>query len=149
MRTRFANLLMYALLSGIAVVVILQSYGLPNPFGGTIGAGGFPIGLAIATLVLCAIGALRTIAGPAGPVLEIRGLRKALVTLAAMVALFGLWQAFGYFFPLAFVFLSGLLCLYAADKKLTWRMVLINIAGAAVVLFLIYLFFTHVLYIRF
>jgi uncharacterized membrane protein YdjX (TVP38/TMEM64 family) len=39
----------------------------------------------------------------------------AIMTLAGG-ALFGLWQAIGYFFVLAFVFLSGLLCFYAADR---------------------------------
>jgi len=71
------------------------------------------------------------------------------VTTLAMVALFGLWQLVGYFFPLAFVFLAGMLCFYAADRGLTPRLVLLNIAGSAVVIVLIKLFFTYVLYVRF
>lgn len=149
MSSRFADLLMFALLTAVAGVVIWQSYGLPNPFGGSIGSGGFPTMMAVIAVVLCAIGALRSLIGPSSEQFEIKGLRKMLVTLAAMFAFFVLWQVIGNFFWLAFVFLSGLLCFYASDQTLTRRLVLLNVAGSAIVLVLIKLFFTYVLYVRF
>ena len=149
MSVRFADFLMYVLLAGIGGVVLWQSYGLPNPFGGSIGSGGFPGALAVAMILLCAIGAVRSLTHSSREKLEFPGLGKMAVTLAALIALFGSWQAFGHFFPLAFVFLSGLLIYYASDEKLTWRIVLASIVGSAVLLWLISLFFTHVLYVRF
>jgi len=149
MSSRLANLMMYAVLIAIAAGVIWQVHGLPNPFGGSIGSGGFPTLMAVAAIILCALGAIRTALGPAGPRIDIPGLGKIVVTTLAMVALFGLWQLVGYFFPLAFVFLAGMLCFYAADRGLTPRLVLLNIAGSAVVIVLIKLFFTYVLYVRF
>ncbi|MCB1395404.1 MAG: tripartite tricarboxylate transporter TctB family protein [Rhodobacter sp.] len=149
MSSRLANLMMYVLLIAIAAGVIWQVHGLPNPFGGSIGSGGFPTLMAIAAIGLCTIGAIRTALGPEGPRIDIPGLGKVVATILAMVALFGLWQLVGYFFPLAFVFLTGLLCLYAADGTLTPRLVLLNSIGSAVVILCIYLFFTHVLYVRF
>ena len=149
MSSRLANLLMYALLIAVAAGVIWQVHNLPNPFGGSIGSGGFPTLMAVAAIVFCAIGAIRTALGPEGPRIDIPGQGKIVATVVAMVALFGLWQLIGFFFPLAFLFLTGILCLYAADGRLTPRLVVMNAIGSALVILCVYLFFTHVLYVRF
>jgi len=149
MPSKTADLLMYAVLAALAGIVIWQTHALPNPFGGTIGSGGFPTLMAGLALLLCAIGALRTLRAAAGPRLEFPGAAKGAVTLGAMILLFGLWQAIGHFFLLAFVFLAGLLCFYAADERLSWRLVALNLAGSAVVIGLIKAFFTYVLFVRF
>lgn len=149
MSRRLADLMMYAALAVIATAVIWQTYALPNPFGGSIGSGGFPTLMAGLAILLCALGALRSLLSHDDERLEFEGSGKIVVTLLAMVALFLLWQVVGYFFVLAFVFLSGLLCFYASDRALTWRIAAFNIAGSAVVIALIKAFFTYVLYVRF
>lgn len=149
MQRLHADLATYAFICAIGGVVMWQTRNLPNPFGGPIGTGTFPFYLAAGMIGLSLIGALRAVLAADGARLSFPGGRKIIVTILSLVAFFGLWRAFGHFFPLAFVFLAGLLIYYASDERLTAKLVTINLVAAGAFILAARWFFTVVLYVRF
>lgn len=149
MRKLHLDLAVYAFIIVCGAVTIWQTSTLPESMPGDLGTAFFPQAMAVIMMVLCAMGAVSAILARDHERIAFGGGAKLIVTVAATAFFFGLWGALGYFYPLAFLFLFGLLTYYAADQTLTPRIVVFNAIGAAVFIGLAYLFFTEILYTRF
>lgn len=149
MRTKHADLGLYAVIAAAGGVVIQQNTLLPEAAGGDVGAAFFPSSIAVIMIVLCAIGAALTLLRENREVLSFPGWKKIVVTIAAMVVYFTLWQQFGEFYLLSIIFLAGLTIFYGSDEKLDARFVALSIAGSAMLVGVFYVFFTYVLYTKF
>ena len=149
MRKLHLDLAVYAFIIACGAITIWQASLLPESMPGDLGSAFFPQAMSVIMIALCTLGAASALTSRNTERLEFDGGVKLLVTLGAFALFFGLWGLIGYFYPLAYIFLFGLLTYYACDQKLTMRIVLFNALGAAMFMGLAYLFFTEILYTRF
>ena len=149
MRKLYLDLGTYVFIMLCGVVVIWEAAKLPDSMPGDLGSSFFPTALSLILIFLCALGAISAITSREDERVAFDGGVKLIVTIAALVAFFGLWGAIGYFYPLAYLFLFALLTYYACDEKLTARIVMLHAIGTAIFIGLAYLFFTEILYTRF
>lgn len=145
----YLELGVFALIFGAGAVVLQQLAHLETMMPFDVGPAFFPAAMAIAMMGMAGLGAARTIAAHDAEIMTFPGGRKMLITLAGTVALFVLWERFGQFFVLGFVYLAGLLLLYFSDGPLTRRLLAIVILAAAVFMGAAHVFFTEILYTKF
>ncbi len=149
MRTKYADIGVYALIVAMGVIVLVQNASLPEAFGGDVGPAFFPSSLAWIMIGMCGLGIVRCVTGENRELLDFPGLKKIIVTIVAVASYFIIWQSFGQFYLLTTLLLSGLLVFYSSDEKLTRKVVVASIAGSVGFVALIYVFFTFVLYTKF
>lgn len=149
MRRLHADLAIYAILLAVSVIVIREVSVLESMMPGDVGPAFFPVSMAVAVIVLSVIGAIRAVVMAVPGRIDLPGKGRMLVTVLATVAFLLLWQNFGLFYFLGFVYLAGLLIFFMSDGPLRARYVIIILAVSAVAMVLARLFFTEVLYVRF
>lgn len=149
MRKFYADIGVYVLLCALSVAVIRDVAVLDNLMPGDLGPAFFPTFMAWAVIVLCGLGALRSFVTDAGLRLDLPGRGRILVTFGATIAFLALWQSFGHFYLLGFVYLSGLLLFFMTDGPVRRLHVAVILASAATIMVLVRLFFTQILYVRF
>ena len=149
MRRDYFELAVYALVMATGAIVLWQVTPLENRMPGDVGPAFFPGLMAWSMIGLAVAGVIRTLSSLGGDLMEWPGATKILVTLVATVGLLLLWQSFGYFFPLAFIYLCGCLFFFFSDGSVTQRLVL-NVVGVSG-LFTVsaWYFFTEILYTKF
>ncbi|MCC5986563.1 MAG: tripartite tricarboxylate transporter TctB family protein [Pararhodobacter sp.] len=149
MSARMVDLIFLALLLSAGLVTVFVSRDLPPGFGGDIGPAAFPVALGWALVGLSGLAGLRTLALGTSVKAGLPGAGKIAVTIMAMAAFLLLWQTFGRFYLFGFGLMFGLLLFYGRDGGLNWRFALWSALGSAGFMGLAWLFFTHVLYVRF
>lgn len=149
MRKLYADIGVYVLLCALSVAVIRDVAVLDNLMPGDLGPAFFPTFMAWAVIVLCGLGVLRSFVTDAGLRLDLPGRGRILVTFGATIAFLALWQSFGHFYLLGFVYLSGLLLFFMTDGPVRRLHVAVILASAATIMVLVRLFFTQILYVRF
>lgn len=145
--TRVMNLLVYAALSVLSILVIRALSGLPVTIPGDVGTHFFPTMLAYAILGLCAIGAVRTVLAGRGDDFRTENIGRIVATAVFMAAFFLSWENFGAFYLQAFVFLFVLFTYYRLSMGLTVRALALNAVVAFGITATCYIVFNYLIYV--
>lgn len=144
---RVVNLLVYAALSVLSIMVIRALSDLPVTLPGDVGTHFFPTMLAWGILGLCALGAIRTLLSGSAEAFRIEYFRRVAFTIALIAAFFLSWSNFGFFYLQAFVFLLILFTFYRLPIGLSTRLVTINAIVALGITAFCYVVFNFLIYV--
>ncbi|MCK0150870.1 hypothetical protein MWU54_12595 [Marivita sp. S6314] len=145
--TRVVNLLVYAALSALSALVIWSVSGLPVTLPGDVGTHFFPTILAWGVIILCAIGAIRSLLSGAGEAFRIDYLPRVLLTIGMIAGFFVSWSQFGAFYLQAFVFLFVLFTYYRLPVGLSAKLIGVNAAVALGITAFCYVAFNFLIYV--
>lgn len=147
MSIRTMNLIVYAALSVLSILVIRAVSDIPITMPGDVGSGFLPGFLAWTILGFSGIGAVRAVlAGNGGP-FESEYLGRVLITIAAIAGFLLSWQKLGFFFPQCFIFLFGLFTYYRWPRGPSARLFTLNAIVAAAITALCYVTFTFFVFV--
>ncbi|WP_323763968.1 hypothetical protein [Marinovum sp.] len=147
MSIRTMNLIVYAALSVLSVLVIRAVSEIPVTMPGDVGSGFLPGFLAWLILGLCGLGAVRAvIAGDVGAFTS-EYLGRVLITIAVIAGFLLSWETLGYFFVQCFLFQFGLFTYYRWPHGPSARLFAVNAAVAAGITALCYVTFTFFVFV--
>ncbi|TNF21446.1 MAG: hypothetical protein EP318_07675 [Rhodobacteraceae bacterium] len=147
MSIRTMNLIVYAALSGLSIMVIRAVSEIPVTMPGDVGSGFLPGFLAWLILGFCALGALRAVlAGDTGKFTS-EFLGRVLITIGVIAGFLISWETLGYFFVQCFLFLFGLFTYYRWPRGPSARLFALNAAVAAGITALCYVTFTFFVFV--
>jgi len=147
MTIRTMNLIVYAALAVLSVLVLRAVSEIPVTMPGDVGSGFLPGFLAWLILGLSALGALRAVlAGDTGS-FRSEYLGRVLITVGVIVGFLLSWQNLGFFFVQCFLFLFGLFTYYRWPHGPSARLFAVNAAVAAGITALCYVTFTFFVFV--
>jgi len=147
MTMRLMNLIVYAALAALSILVIRSVSGIAVNMPGDVGSGFFPAMLSWLVLALSALGAARCVLAGAGGSFATDYLPRVLATIAVTAAFLLSWQSFGLFYIQAFVFLFGLFTYYRIPRGVSAYQLGLNAAVAGGITLVCYVTFTFLVYV--
>ncbi|PID21773.1 hypothetical protein CSV61_08725 [Sporosarcina sp. P3] len=142
------SILIVIILMGVYYIytAVKANEGTPE---GELGSGFFPIILGVTLIGFCLISILKWLK-KTDEVLPFNGMKKILITIAAIVVYFLVWEYIGYFYFITFILLVVLFTFFRwplAMKKS--RMITVNLIVSLVLMAFVYLVFNNLMYIDF
>lgn len=147
MTMRLMNLIVFAALSALSILVIRSVSALPVNITGDVGSGFFPALLSWLVLACCAVGAVRTVLAGAGGRFRTDYLPRVLVTMLVTGLFLLSWQQFGAFYLQCFVLLMGLFTYYRIPRGVTVRQLALNALVAAGITLVCFITFNFLVYV--
>lgn len=143
-----ASYLVLSLLLLLGVAYLWSATAIRDPgTRGSIGPGYFPVILGVLLIVLCIIALIQTLHRQSDQPVTIPNLGYVLTGLAATVAFLILWGTFGAFYPLAFLFVAGLMTVF---KPLgNWRQYALILVASLCLTLAVYGLFGQIMHVRF
>ncbi|WP_112322772.1 tripartite tricarboxylate transporter TctB family protein [Oceanibium sediminis] len=147
MSIRTMNLIVYAALAVLSILVIRAVSDIPVTMPGDVGSGFLPGFLAWLILGFSGLGAVRAILAGDGGRFGAEYLGRVLITIGVIAGFLLSWQYLGFFFLQCFLFLFGLFTYYRWPRGPSVRLLVTNAGVAAGITLLCYVTFTYFVFV--